>query len=230
MIETAAHLPASVLGNAALALSRTLPLGALLADVLPAVQRGSTISCTGHAAVGMALAVAAGPSQAGSWTVVAGQPTLGIHAAADAGVELARLVAVPGESFTDQRWGESLAAMVDGFDVIIVGSAVRALRAATARRIQARAQSRGAVLVTIGQHQSISADLQIDSAAVRWTGLGDGHGVALARQVDIEVRGRRMPRPQRTTMQWPSVRLPYVPEPIVPIVEHPPVTALEQSA
>ena len=199
----------AVIAATQLAAARTLPVGELLGEVLPAIQRGSTLACTGQAAVSLALAVAAGASQAGSWVAIAGQPTLGLGAADAAGVALARLVAVPGDGFGERQWAETLAAMIDGFEVVLIGASAGNIRPATARRIQARAQARGAVLVTIGHHPMLGADVHLDSSAPRWVGLGAGFGVALTRQVDVEVRGRRVPRPRLTRLHCPPARLPY---------------------
>jgi len=83
-------------GSATAAQERTLPLLPVLAALVPqgALQRGNVVGCDGDAAVSLVLAVAAGPSQQGAWVAVAGLPTLGLAASAEAGVVLERLVAV----------------------------------------------------------------------------------------------------------------------------------------
>jgi hypothetical protein len=176
-----------------------LPVHESLVELLPGLQRGSTIACEGRAAVSLALALAAAPSREGAWVGVAGLPELGICAAADMGVALERLVMVAG----DPSWVEVLAAMIDGFDVIVVGHRVSPLASGAVRRLQARAQSRGVVMLTIGV-PALSADLRLTSDADRWIGLGDGHGVATGRRLKIELGGRRMPRPRRATMWLPD--------------------------
>ena len=103
---------------------RTLPVHDSLVELLPALQRGSTIACSGRAAVSLALALAAGPSRDGAWVGIAGLPELGVRAAADMGLALERLVMVAG----DPPWVDVLAAMIDGFDVILVGQRVGAPR------------------------------------------------------------------------------------------------------
>lgn len=184
---------------------RTLPLTSALAPLLPAVQRGSVVACEGPAAVSLALAVAAGPSAAGAWVGVAGLPSLGLDAAAEAGIDLARLVAVvEPDRFDGLHWAELLAAMVDGFDVLLLGPGLQRLSASTARRIVARLQSRGAVAVTVGA-PVFGADLRLRSTAVRWQGLGEGHGVARARAVGVELTGRRVPSTRRTDLWLPAV-------------------------
>ena len=182
---------------------RTLPVDPCLVGLLPALQRGSTIACGGRAGVSLALAIAAAPSREGAWVGVAGLAELGIRAAADMGVELERLVMVTG----DPPWVDVLAAMIDGFDVILVGHGVgqgaNRLGTGAVRRLQARAQSRGVVMLTVGV-PALGADLQLTADDDQWVGLGQGHGVATGRRVSVELGGRRMPRPRRATVWLPG--------------------------
>ena len=186
---------------------RTLPLVDAFAALFPGgmVQRGMTVGCTGPAAVSLAMAVAAGPVCAGSWTAVAGLPALGLRAITELGVAVDRLVLVaePPDGLDAGRWADAVAAMIDGFDVVVLGPRLR-VRSAVARRLQSRAQSRGAVLVTAGVLDGFGCDLQLASGAQQWEGLGEGHGVATARRVEVELRGRRMPRPLRSVLWLPD--------------------------
>ena len=68
-------------------------------------------------ATSMALAVAAGPTRAGSWVACVGSDELGWSAAAETGVDLDRLVVVRS---TPQSWATVTAALVDAFDVVAV--------------------------------------------------------------------------------------------------------------
>ncbi len=193
---------------------RTLPVLAAFVDLFPngSLQRGSTIGCIGAAATSLALAVAAQPSQQGSWVSVAGLPGLGLRAAAECGVALERLVAVndapvcvgAGKRFSEQQWAELLAAMIDGFDVVLIGPAAQQVRSGAARQLQARAQSRGAVLVVAGTQQVFGCDLQLTANVVTWRGLGSGHGVASSRLLQVELCGRRLPRARRASMWFPG--------------------------
>jgi hypothetical protein len=186
---------------------RTLPLLPVFATLLPqaAVQRGSVVACHGVAAMSLALALAAGPSQQGAWVGVAGLPTLGLPAAAEAGVVLERLVAVaePEAPWTDALWADLLAALIDGFDLVVLGPGVQQLRPGTARRLMARVQARGAVAVTVGA-PVFGADLRFECAAAEWAGLGQGHGVAQRRRVEVSLSGRRVPRERRTALWLPA--------------------------
>ncbi|HEX3090831.1 MAG TPA: hypothetical protein VHQ23_19410 [Ilumatobacteraceae bacterium] len=178
---------------------RTLPVHDALVGLLPSLQRGSTIACSGRAAVSLALAVAAAPSRDGAWVGIAGLPELGVRAAADMGLALERLVMVDG----DPPWIDVLAAMIDGFDVILIGQRVGRLAGGAVRRLQARAQSRGVVMLTVGV-PALGADLHLTTDDGQWVGLGDGHGVATGRRVMVELGGRRMPRPRQATMWLPD--------------------------
>jgi hypothetical protein len=200
-------------GSGTAAQERTLPLLPVFAPLVPngAVQRGSVVGCAGAAAVTLALAVAAGPSQQGAWVAVAGMPSLGLGAAAEAGVVLERLVAVtePVDAegavrpFDDDVWGDLLAACIDGFDVVLLGPATQQVRPATARRLVARLQARGAVAVTVGA-PVFGADLRFECAAATWSGLGDGYGVARERRAQLELSGRRVPQVRRLDCWLPA--------------------------
>ena len=200
MLSLAERFPAL---TAVAANERTLPVHESLTELLPALQRGSTIACGGRAAVSLALALASAPSGEGAWIGVAGLPELGIRAAVDMGVALERLVMVTGEPQPVGAWVDVLAAMIDGFDVILVGPRVGRLASGAVRRLQARAKSRGVVMLTIGV-PALGADLRLTADDDQWVGLGNGHGVACGRRVVVEIGGRRMPRSRRATMWLPD--------------------------
>lgn len=213
-----AELSTSGILSGIAAQQRTLPVLPAFDALLPSavVQRGSVIGCEGAAAVSLALALAAGPSQAGSWVGVAGLPQVGLAAAVELGVEPQRLVMVsqPAQRFDEARWGEVLAAMIDGFDVVVVGPEAQGVRAATARRLLARVQSHGAVLLTVAAPLAgpsaeagggpFGADLRMEATEVAWEGLGDGHGVARGRHAEVHLSGRRVPRPRRAELWLPG--------------------------
>ncbi|MGB8860981.1 MAG: hypothetical protein WCC60_17100 [Ilumatobacteraceae bacterium] len=206
-----AELAGSGVLSGAAAQQRTLPLlpafGELLAQAV--VQRGIVVGCEGPAAVSLALALAAGPSQAGAWVGVAGLPEVGLAAMVELGVAPERLVMVaePAQRFDDAQWADVLAAMIDGFDVLVVGGGACGVRAATARRLLARLQSRGAVLLAVaspGAAGAFGADLRFEATGATWQGLGEGHGVARGRRVDVQLTGRRVPRPRRCELWLPG--------------------------
>jgi hypothetical protein len=185
---------------------RSLPLHPAFGELLPVVQRGATVGCSGSAAVSLALAVVGQPSTDGLWVCVAGLPTLNARAADENGVALNRLVVVqaPPAGFDDTRWGEIVAAAIDGFDVVLVGPALHRVRPSTTRRLQARAQSRGAVLVVVHHERgAFTPDVVLRSERVHWQGLGQGHGVVQQRRVEVVASGRRLPRERRSHLVWP---------------------------
>lgn len=205
---------------------RTLPVLPAFADLLPhgAIQRGSVIGCHGAACVSLALALAAGPSREGAWVGIAGLPHVGVAAAVELGVAPERLVLVAepvataqsmGQRFDDARWAEVLAAMIDGFDVLVLGPGTQRVHTGTARRLMARLQARGAVAIVVG-HPAVGqaapqraggpfgADLTLHADGTEWAGLGHGHGVARGRRSVVQVAGRRVPRPRRTHLWLPT--------------------------
>ena len=93
----------------------------------------------GAAARSLALALAAGPSAAGSWVGVVGLPSLGLAAAAEVGVALERLLLVA--ALPPAEWATVVATLVDGVDVVVVGLP-RWVRAGDARRLQAWVRQR----------------------------------------------------------------------------------------
>jgi hypothetical protein len=162
-----------------------------------------------------AFLVAAGASQAGMWLGAAGVPVLGLQASREAGVALERVVAVRAPdaqapdgqgrvsgAARDEWWGQVLGALVDGFDLVLFGAASQ-VRPGTARRVQSRLQSRGAVLLIVGHPGGFSCDVQITTESA-WSGLGDGHGHLRARRVDLAVDGRRIPRTRRGSIWFPG--------------------------
>lgn len=187
-----------------LAGDRCIPVHPAYQGVLPqGLPCGATVLTEGQAALSSAFLLAAAPVQMGAWLGAAGLAAFGAQACAEAGVAPERVVVVRDTpSRTDEMWGQVLAALIDGFDVVLFGAAAR-VRAGTARRIQSRLQQRGAVLVIVGAAGPFSCDLTVASRAV-WSGLGHGHGRLQTRQVHLEVTGRRMPRASRDTLWFPA--------------------------
>lgn len=97
--------------------------------------------------------------------------------------------------------------MIDGFDVLLLGPGAHAVKAVTARRLVARLQSRGAVLLSVmtgGGSSAFGADLRFEAMDAAWQGLGEGHGVARGRRATVQLSGRRVPRPRRAEMWLPT--------------------------
>jgi hypothetical protein len=206
-----AHLSATLadLAGRVPAGDRTLRLHPALHGLADTVQRGSVIGCEGHAGVSMAMAVAAQPVADGAWVTVVGQPDLGAAAAVEAGIALQRLVRIDAHatSMDDRGVGDVLAAAVDGFDIVVIGQRMCRVSAGVARRLQARVQQRGNLLVVVQPQRSgvWSCDLSFSSGPSVWSGLDVGSGVARGRQVQVELAGRRVHRPRRAHVDWPLV-------------------------
>lgn len=186
----------------ALADTKTLPLLEVLQPLVPggALQRGTTVGVTGDGATTLALALGAAASAAGSWVAVAGVPALGLAAAGEVGVCLERLlvVAEPPEG----SWATVVAALLDAVDVVVAAPPSR-LGATDARRLQARARERGAVLCTVGDAWSHPADVRLTVSAASWSGpTGAGSGRLEARRVEVLGGGRGAAARERRCSLW----------------------------
>jgi hypothetical protein len=201
-------------GLADLASKQRLPVLPGLASLLPGggLRRGVT-AAVGAApgvagATSLALALAAGPSQAGAWVAAVGLGSLGLVAADALGVVLERLVLVADPGRDRSGWASVLGALVDGFDVILVSTTagpVR-LRPADARRLVARVRERGGILVSVGGDlPGERSPVTLTVSAARWEGLGAGWGHLQGRRVTVETGGRGDAiRPRRADLWLPD--------------------------
>ena len=208
-----------------------LPVLPVLEGLLPGagLRRGATVSVGTAPGVGgatsLALALVAQASVAGSWVATVGLPSLGLVAADELGVALERLVLVAAPE--RDAWGGVVAALVDGFDLVVLHAGRTGVRTADARRLVARARERGAVLLQLGAGWPEKADVQLEVVRSRWEGLDDGHGRLLARKVRVVGSGRgEAAQPRRLDLWLPGTDGQVcVAEPIVPpvVVEEEPV-------
>ena len=211
-----------------LAHEQVVPVLPALAGLVPdgGLARGSVVVVDGdRAGTSLALAVVAGPSQAGSWVAVVGCPDLGLAAAAEAGVVLERLALV---SATPESWPTVVAALIGAVDVVMVSPTHR-VRAADARRLAARARERGTILVQTGSPvrpsrsagADLEADLRLTVTGAEWQGVGHGHGHLQVRRLTVEAGGRRRAaRPRRVELWFPDGR-----GEITPVIVEPPAEA-----
>ncbi|MDA3647417.1 hypothetical protein LZ318_36255 [Saccharopolyspora indica] len=163
---------------------RVLPTRAELAAVLPwpGLRRGSTVAV--HGSVSLLFALLAEATASGSWAAVVGLAGISLVAAAETGVELARLAVVP------RPGGDPVgvvAALLDGVDLVVVGGA-RRIADSDARRLSARARNRGSVLLPFGPWAG--AEVQLRCADASWRGIGQGHGYLRERAVTVHAGGR----------------------------------------
>jgi hypothetical protein len=181
---------------------RRYEVSAALQHVLPeGLQRGSTVGVAGPGAASLAMAVVAGPMAAGSWMAMVGCDDISLVGVEQAGVALHQTIVVsqpPRES-----WGGVVAALVDAFDIVVMSSPSR-ISQRDARRLLSRVRERGGVLVDVGDCWPEAHDLELRVHNQRWSGLGLGHGVLTARQVQVTVSGRRGVRPRDVPLWLPG--------------------------
>jgi hypothetical protein len=204
---------------------RLLPVLPELRELLPGrgLRRGATVAIatmTGPetarparstGATSLLLALLAAASGAGSWCAVVGVPTLGVVAAAEAGIALDRLALVPNPG---PDWTTVVAALLDGVD-IVVAAPPGPIAPSVASRLAARARQRGSVLMSYGRWDG--ADITFDAVRGVWHGLDQGRGRLRCRQVTVVARGRgAAAAPKRTEIWWPAPSGP-LPPPIDPL-------------
>jgi hypothetical protein len=174
---------------------RLLPVPAPLAPLFPdgALRRGTTITVVGspgHGATTLALALLAAASQTGSWCAAVGLPDPGVVAVAELGIDLRRVVFVP---HPGRDWAEAAGDLLPGVDVVLVRPPGRA-RLTAARHLSARARERQTALVVLVDQVNEwpeGGDLALSVVAVKWEGIGRGHGYLQGRRAEVRVSGRR---------------------------------------
>jgi hypothetical protein len=194
-VEIAARVRPVVLAG-----ERRLAVPGPLGDVLPGggLQRGSVVRIEGSPGSGstsLLLSLLAAATAAGEWAaVVDGEGVLGGLAAAEAGVALERLAVVRGVPAA--LYGRVVATLLDG--VTVVGATIpRGFRPADARRLEARARERAAVLVAAGPWPG-EATLRLRAEHSSWSGLGQGEGLLGDRVLRVAVSGRGAAGRERT--------------------------------
>lgn len=180
--------------------------------------RGRTVACTGDAALSTALALSASATRLGSWLAVIGVPQLGVGAAIEAGVAIERIVLAQ-PPHASREWVATVAALVEGFDVLIVAPPA-SLSAHDARRLQTRVAARQSVLIVVhlppplalhtllAPHaplaprapQVFGADLDVHADTVAWSGIERGGSHITQRMVHVRVSGRRCASPREATI------------------------------
>ncbi|MEJ2862228.1 hypothetical protein [Actinomycetospora flava] len=185
--------------------SAVLPVAAPLAGLLPdgGLRRGSTVAVAGSTS--LLLAVLAEASRAGSWCAVVGLPDLGVQAAAEAGLDLARTALVPRPG---PRPAAVVAALVDGVDVVVLDTTLPGVRwpAGERQRLGARVRQKGAVLVPVGAPGSWpGAEVELRAQGSAWAGLGgDGAGRLRSRRVRVRSAARGRPGEQEEPLLLPG--------------------------
>lgn len=179
-----------------------LPVASALRELLPGagLRRGSTVSVadvTGGISLLMALVTEA--SRAGGRCAIVGMPELGAASAAEMGIVLDRLAAVPRPG---RSWPTVAAALLEGVDVVVVRPPARPA-GREMRRLTARARERRALLIAAGAWEG--AELRLTATASRWHGVGAGHGHLRVRELRVRAEGRgAAARPRETTLWLPA--------------------------
>jgi hypothetical protein len=179
-----------------LARERLLPVAEPFGGLLPGggLRRGTVVSVEGTGTTGatsLAFALAAAATEAGEWAAVVDlHGTLGLEAAATAGVTLERFPVV--RHVTADRWATVVAALLDGI-TLVVAEVPRHARAGDTRRLVARARERDAVLVALpapGATWAGDSALRIVSEGGSWVGAMRDAGPITGRALQVRVGGK----------------------------------------
>ena len=185
-----------------------LPVPDDLRSVLPGgLRRGSTIAVT--SSVSLLLALLAGPSGDGAWTAMVGMPAISAEAAAEAGIDLARLAIIspPEGGWTGASWTTAVGALLDAVDVVVARPGIggpNSVSDGDARRLTARARTKDAVLVLFGQQATSwpAVEVQLSAQHAQWTGIGDGYGRLTGRRLVVSATGKGRSARPRSTDLW----------------------------
>jgi hypothetical protein len=198
LLQRASDLTTEVAGLGA---DRLLPVVEQLRTLFPGygLRRGSVVGVTGELSgtTSLLIALLSAASRSGSWCAVAGLPTLGFVAAAEAGLVLERVAVVPNPG---PDWPGVVAALIDGFDVVVIavaGVAAGHVAAQVCAQMAARARRRGSVLVPFGSGWD-GAEVTLSLLDSAWQSVGEGAG----RQVTIATRGRGASALGRRAKVW----------------------------
>jgi hypothetical protein len=144
-----------------------------------------------------AITLAAGVVPVDGWVAAVGVPSLGVLAAAEAGLALDHLVFFAAPTTV---WGTVAIAAVDAFDVVVLSVPARP-RMAEVRRLATRARERGSTVIAIGAGATAwGGEARVITSAVDWHGLGDGHGRLQSCRVSVELDGRGSVRPRQVDL------------------------------
>lgn len=208
-----------------------------LEPLLPiGLPRGGVVSVSAAPGVAgastLALAVAAGPSQAGAWVALVGdvrppdharrRQSWGLVAAAELGVVFERLVVVAPSEPPASGWAPVVAVLLEGFPIVVLGEQAR-LRPNDSRRLTSRLRERGGALVRLGP-ESAAAQSRLMVRSSSWEPTDPDGPTPFARATSsrpvrtghlhhrrllIEATGRGpASRPRHAEIRLPSPRTP----------------------
>ena len=130
----------------------------------------------------LAIALLSATSAEGSWVGVVGVDDLGLEAAVEAGLDLARAVIVPEAG---ECWLEAVSALVDVLPVVLLRPP-RRVDQRLAAKVAARLRKRSATLFVQGDWPGAEARLWLEQT--RWSGVGDGYGRLRERSAQVGCR------------------------------------------
>lgn len=188
-----------------LASQRPRPVSGPFAQLFPnGLRPGTSVAvraakpALAAAALRNAITLAAGVVPGDGWVAAVGVPSMGVLAAAEAGLALDRLVFL---AAPESVWGTVAVAAVDAFDVIVL-SVPKRPRAAEVRRLAGRARERGTTVIACGPGAAEwGGEARIVTSGVEWTGLGNGYGALSSCKVRVDLDGRGAVRAQRACIE-----------------------------
>ncbi|MGF0118767.1 hypothetical protein ACQFYA_20940 [Promicromonospora sp. Marseille-Q5078] len=162
--------------------ARPEPIG--VRDLLPEgrLPQGSVSVVAGSP--NLLLALLAASQERDDWIAFVAAPETGYLAAAERGIDLERVIAIPD---THGRPAETVAALLDGMSYVVTGPQI-ALSPSERRRLLVRARERGAGLVSTTPWEH--AALRLHVVGARWSGVDEGAGYLRHCELDVDVAGR----------------------------------------
>lgn len=179
--------------------SRVLAVASELQPLFPwpgGIRRGATVSAVGSTS--LLLALLSGAMTDGAWAAVVGIAGFGALAAAEYGIDLARVALVPNPG---PDWPTVLGALIDGITLVVIATPAD-VPAGIARSLISRTRQRGAVLITTREWPG--CDLTVRVTERRWHGLGIGQGRLRRQELTLTASGKgRAARPTTAQIVFP---------------------------
>jgi hypothetical protein len=157
----------------------------------------------------LAMALLAGPSQAGEWVAVVGVSDFGLEAAASYGLDLDRTVIIPRPG---EHWLSVTAGLLEVAGVVVV-SPYAAVTDSQAERLRSRLRQKDAALICLGDWPRADATLRVTGST--WIGLGQGYGHLTGRQVEVVVSSGGAPHAVSLWLPAPDQTVTVIEEPSV---------------
>ena len=187
-----------------LASQRPRPVRGPYAEVFPhGLRPGASVAFTAArasldaAALRGAITMAAGVVPPDGWVAAVGVPSIGVLAAAEAGLALDHLVFLAAPTSV---WGTVAVAAVDAFDVVVLAVPARP-KLAELRRLAGRARERGATVIATGAGaRTWGGEARLTTSDVTWEGVGDGHGSLRTCRVTVDLDGRGAVRARQVSL------------------------------